>query len=200
MRTCLACGEWGSAVLCEPCRESLRPAPDRWIRGLWVRSAYLHDGAAATMVRRLKYGGVAAVAAAFAPALARRLPPDVRAIVPVPRTAWRAVRYGVDPSLELARRLAAATGLPVVRALVAPIVAERHAGRGRRHRGPVRFRALGPVPDGSVLVDDVVTTGVTLLSARLALPMITRAVTVTAASQVTSLPPGRPPGSAGANR
>jgi predicted amidophosphoribosyltransferase len=152
------------------------------------------------MVRRLKYGGVAAVAAAFAPALAGRLPADVQAIVPVPRTAWRAVRYGVDPALELARRLAVATGVPVVRALAAPIMAERHAGRGRRQRAPVRFRALGPVPDGSVLVDDVVTTGVTLLSARLALPMITRAVTVTAASRVTSLPPGRPPGSAGANR
>ena len=196
----MACGQWGGAVLCEPCRRSLRPAPDRWTGGLLVRSAYLHEGAAARMVRRLKYGGLAVVAEHLAVALAETLPGDVEGLVPVPRTPWRAVRYGIDPSLELARQLSRLTGVPLLRVLSPPPVARRHAGRDRRHRTPVRFRSTAEVPAGAIFVDDVVTTGVTLLSARLALPMITRGVTVTAAPRVTSLRPERRPGVAGFER
>ncbi len=148
------------------------------------------------MVRRLKYGGVTAVAEHLATGLSGVLPDDATGLVPVPRAAWRGIRYGIDPGLELARRLARITGLPLIRGLLPPLVSRRHAGRDRRHRIPVRFRAMGEVPEAAVLVDDVVTTGVTLLSARLALPMITRGVTVTAAPRVTSLRAERRPGSA----
>ena len=107
------------------------------------------------------------------------------ALVPVPRARARAIRYGVDPSLVLARAVAERTGITVVPALAAPLWWRRHAGRDRSHRGTVRFLRRRSVGPGSVLVDDVLTTGATMLAAHSALQGLpTLVLTATAAGRV----------------
>jgi predicted amidophosphoribosyltransferase len=153
-----------------------------------VRSLFLHDGAPADLVKRLKYGAVAQVATLVAPLIAARLPPAAEALVPIPRTTTRRVRYGIDPARQLATAVSRHSGLPTVGCLIPPFFAPRHAGRRRSDRPPIRFRSAGPVPADLVLIDDVITTGLTLLSASQALGGLGRwAVTVTAAAEVTSL-------------
>lgn len=164
--------------LCDRCRRVLRPVPARWIAGLVVRSAFAHEGPARQTVLRLKYR--AAPAGDLGRLLAPLLPPGAVALVPVPRVLARRWRYGVDPALEIARSLSAVTGVPIVAALRAPVWVHRRAGtRGARHGIP-RFHRILPVPPGAVLIDDVVTTGTTLVSAARATGIKT-AVTVTAA-------------------
>jgi predicted amidophosphoribosyltransferase len=112
--------------------------------------------------------------------LAERLPTDVSVLVPVPRVIARRWRYGVDPGRELARALGRRTGLPVADALRPALWTARRAGPAGRHRGIPRFGISGRTPVGAVLVDDVVTTGATLLAAA-SVCRSDRAVTVTSA-------------------
>lgn len=147
-----------------------------------MRAAYLHQGLARRLVHDLKYRGIAARAAALAPAMATNLPPGAVALVPVPRSAVRRLQLGVDPGLELARAVGRLTGLAVVPALARPVWRARHAGKRRDHRSPVRFRTRAPTPEGAVIVDDVVTTGATVAAAAVALGGATLAsITATSA-------------------
>jgi len=176
---CLACGRWGRSSLCPPCGRSLSPGPDlRLPGGLLVRSAYLHSGTARVLVHRLKYQGLLAAALPLAQGMARRVPEEVRLLVPVPRARLRAWRYGVDQASELGAEL----GLPVRRPLRPPWWAHSHAGRPRRERPLPRFGRSGGSERGIVLVDDVATTGMTLRGAEWALQgTVIGAVTATAA-------------------
>lgn len=130
------------------------------------------------MVHRLKYR--AAPPGRLGVLLAPLVPDGVTSLVPVPRVRLRRWRYGVDPALELARSLSAVTGLPVVTALVAPVWVHRRAGPVGQPRGLPRFSRRITVPAGAILIDDVVTTGATLVAAA-AVTGITTAVTLTAA-------------------
>lgn len=152
----------------------------RWIRGVLIRSAFVHEDPARTMVHRLKYR--AAPPGRLGVLLAPLVPRGAAALVPVPRVRLRRWRYGVDPALELARSLGAVTGLPVVAALVAPVWLHRRAGPSGQARGLPHFTRGGPVPPGAILIDDVVTTGATLVAAA-AVTGITTAVTLTAAAR-----------------
>jgi predicted amidophosphoribosyltransferase len=134
------------------------------------------------MVHLLKYEGIEAPAAVLAREMSLLLPTGVTALVPVPRAAARKVRYGSDPALSLARLLGSSTGLPVVRSLAAPLWWPAHAGTTRAKRTHPRFRNLGTAPIGSVLVDDVLTTGATV-SAAAAVSGIRHAITATRAGR-----------------
>ncbi len=181
MDWCAGCGPVGPiAHLCEGCRRRLAAAPERRLPGgLLVRGAWRHDGPARRMVLLLKYQAVAGAAALLAAAMAARLPPEAAMLVPVPRARVRAWRHGIDPAVELARALGAATGLPVRHALRPAWWWPRHAGVGRAGRSPPRFR-VGATVERAVLVDDVLTTGATLeAAARVFGPRVIGAVTAT---------------------
>ena len=129
-----------------------------------MQPALAHSGAAARLVHNLKYRRCRGSAVVLASAIARHVPLDATAIVPVPRSLARRIRYGVDQTAVLAELVAAEHGVPVVRAVHAPLWWRRRAGSARANRGPVGFRLLRPVPAGAVILDDVLTTGSTLAS------------------------------------
>jgi predicted amidophosphoribosyltransferase len=132
------------------------------------------------MVHQLKYGGMEAAGSVLAALMAPRVHADVKALVPVPRARWRRVRFGVDPALVLADSLAELTGIPVVPGLAAAMWWPSHAGSTRARRQAPHFRSIRELPVDSVLVDDVLTTGATLVAAA-KLSGCRRAVTATRA-------------------
>jgi predicted amidophosphoribosyltransferase len=178
---CLACTGPSASGVCPACSAQLRVAPEAVAGRLLVVAAFTHDGPARRLVHALKYRGVTAAALPFATALADRVPDSVTALVPVPRAIGRSIRYGVDPAAVLATGVSDVTGVPVIRALSAPVWWRRHAGASRGHRARIRFRLRLPVPPGAALVDDVVTTGATVAAAAEALeglPTLVFAATV----------------------
>lgn len=189
---CLACRRLDPGPLCRRCRDGLRSGGRRRLEpGVVVSSAYLHDGPARLLVHRLKYEGVRRAAGILAEAMAPLLPPASSCIVPVPRVVVRSVAFGLDPGRELALAVGAATGVPVLDAFSPAVAGPRHAGRSRGERMPPRLRLRRPLPAGAVLVDDVVTTGMSLSAAAGVAGFRGAAVTATGAA-------GRPTGPIGA--
>jgi predicted amidophosphoribosyltransferase len=188
--TCLACRRWGAGILCGGCLAALAPAPDRYLPGgLVVKAAFLHAGPARALVHRLKYEGIRPAAELLAAALVERWGPPPDQLVPIPRAPLRVWRFGVDPALELARAMAAISGIEVRAQLKAPLWASQRAGRRGSDRRPPRF-STRRFPVAGVLVDDVVTTGTTLSAAASALgagPGL--ALVATAAPPATRLRP-----------
>ncbi|MDJ0923859.1 MAG: hypothetical protein QNJ77_04785 [Acidimicrobiia bacterium] len=152
---------------------------------LRVFSAFEHEGVARRLVHRLKYGGLPNAGWVLVDALQELLPSNSVALVPVPRAAVRKARYGTDPAAVLAGFLGREAGLPVVRCLRPPIWWPAHAGSNRAVRRRPPFRLVRDPPNGSVLIDDVVTTGATLQAAA-AVSGIGVALTATRASGVRS--------------
>lgn len=141
-----------------------------------VRSAYaVPGGQAGHIVHALKYRGWPAVAPAMARRMATlRFPADVEreraALVPVPLSRSRRRERGYNQSLELARPLAAAWGIPVRTDIIErsrATVTQTRLTPGERLRnvsGAFRVVADRASLRGLhlVLVDDVVTTAATL--------------------------------------
>lgn len=110
----------------------------------------------------LKYRGVCDYAELVADLLQSRVPR--LPLVPIPRVLTRRVRYGVDPARVIAVALARLIDVPVSSVLVPHLHAARRAGRD--HGRPVlRFRARAFDYPEVLIVDDVVTTGATMLAA-----------------------------------
>ncbi|MFZ5625668.1 MAG: ComF family protein [Gemmatimonadota bacterium] len=196
---CLLCGEAvpvrdGDALVCSLCRSRWSPLPfpqcarcgQPLAAGLdcrgctdWpeafrrVRSAVWLDETARLAVHQLKYEGWWRVVEAMALAM-RGLEPltgDVF-LVPVPLGARRARRRGYNQSERLATALACLAGVRVVPALARTRetpTQTRLAPDERRANVAGAFAARG-LPGGTpVLVDDVFTTGATLVAAAEAL-------------------------------
>jgi predicted amidophosphoribosyltransferase len=161
---CQACHRFHSGhLICARCRQQIRLASDRLLPGgVRLVAAFEHSGPAKTLIHHFKYRGLAGYADLAASVLAERLPQ--LPLVPVPRARTRRIRYGIDPARALADRLAHHLGVPVLSLLQPPLHRQRRAG-GDHSRGVTGFR-LRHTPEGPVLVvDDVVTTGATMLSA-----------------------------------
>jgi predicted amidophosphoribosyltransferase len=158
--------------------------------GTTVRAGLLHTAAARALVHRLKYQGLVAAAGPLAGVMAGLLDPLPPALVPVPRALARRWRYGIDPGSELAAAVGAIAGVPVIPALRAGWWHRRRAGAAGAPRGAPRFRRIGVLPAGVVLVDDVVTTGATLAAAAAVLGAPGWALTATAAPSIVGASPG----------
>src|SRR5829696_6289621 len=146
-------------VISRACARRRRPRPARCLlRGV--------------LARALKFRGAVALADVMAAQIASGAPPDLLeagALVPVPLPPARRRRRGFNQAESLARALARRTGASVVDCL------ERGGGRGtqmgrdrderlRALAGTIAVRRRRSPPRTAVLVDDVLTTGATLLA------------------------------------
>lgn len=183
MPVCVACGLWGVAPLCRRCRRSLGLGPHIAISPkLQVDAGLRHSGAARKLVHRMKYEGSKDAVRLLAAFMSTRVPGGTSLLVPVPRAIARRLRYGNDPATDLARELSRRTGIPMVRALGPALWWPRHTNADRR--AAPRFRGRITTPAGAVLIDDVITTGATMLAAADVLG-------VTFAHGLTATAPGR---------
>lgn len=164
MPICVACGSLTAPPLCDACRAQLRPGGSFFVGSAPGRYALHHSGTGRALVHQLKYRGVVGAADLLAPLMARLIPSRASVLVPLPRATIRRIAYGVDPAGELARRIGRHTGIPVSRLVRPGLWWPRHAGRNPTDRRSAHFRAAAP-PAGAVLVDDVVTSGATVLGA-----------------------------------
>ena len=187
---CIVCGQ-GEEVLCAVCLGGLRRihgpmcarcgAPTAWpvsrcsecaerrVSFATARAAVAYDEHARPLVGAWKERGLRCLTGVAADLVAEVVqPPPVLALAPVPadrdRTLWR----GQGSAESLTEALGARWHLPFVAVL-------RRARRTPRQRGLDRaarrqnvrkaFRSAGPVPARIGLVDDVYTTGATVLAA-----------------------------------
>ncbi len=161
---CLACARPGRPLCCV-CERDLVVASDRALGDVVVGAAFQHTGTAVRLVHNLKYRRCIAAGHFLAAAMAERVPGDASVLVPVVRSRVRRVSHGVDQAVVLADAVSVLTGLEVIPgALEAPLWWKRRAGASRDARRAIAFRATTTLPDGVVLVDDVLTSGATVLS------------------------------------
>ena len=161
---CPYCGRWvREAGVCIECKDH-RPAVER------ARSAFVHEGAAAALVRRFKQGEkyLFRTLAAYMFPLLQQFFADADALVFVPMTRRAQRRRGYDQSRLLAERLAKMSGKPCLDACKKRRDTAAQKGLGRRERER-NLEGCFVVCDRAavkgkrlVIVDDTFTTGSTV--------------------------------------
>jgi ComF family protein len=170
---CAGCGEPGS-WFCVGCRDECEPVTHEG--RLAIRAAGAHAGPLRAAVRRLKYGGEPGLAQDLGALIGLELARDlargvmVDAIVPVPLHRSRAMARGYDQAALLALAVAARVALPLRPALRRiregrPQVELDRTARAANVRGAFVAEAGSLSRLRVALVDDVTTTGATLLDA-----------------------------------
>jgi ComF family protein len=170
---CAGCGEPAS-WFCVSCRDQCEPIAHDG--RLAIRAAGGHVGPLRSAVRRLKYGAEPALAQDLGALVALELARDlargvtVDAVVPVPLHPSRAATRGYDQASLLAHAVAAHTGLPLRPALHRirggrPQVELDRVARAANIRGAFVAEAGSLRGVRVALVDDVSTTGATLMDA-----------------------------------
>lgn len=191
-QSCLLCAaHCDHALLCAACAEQLpRPPASRCAvcavpvagavcgaclahppRYDEVTAAFSYEHPLDALIQAFKYGGNLALATLLGDALGRTAAaaatprPDL--LIPMPLTAQRLRERGFNQALELARRISAATGIPVAAGICRKVVETRPQAalpwreRAKNVRGAyvcdadLQGRKIA-------VIDDVMTTGATL--------------------------------------
>ena len=183
---CVGCGALASAEslpLCPLCTGHLERADVEELRGFLEREGvrpeafalwrFDRGGAFQAVHHALKYGGRARYGTAMGRLVGQAFGARLRGtLVPIPLHRRRYLERGYNQSTLIAEGIAEQTGLPVAEGwLRRPTYAETQTRLGRRER-TVNVRTAFAVPEGApvagasvVLVDDILTTGATLLAA-----------------------------------
>ena len=171
---CAGCGGSGS-WFCVACRDGADPVR-RKIGAVPLTAAGAHEGPLREAIHRLKYRNEPGLAAELGALIAALIAADlarghrVDAILPVPLHRARQRQRGYDQAHALASAAAAATGLPLRDALHRlrqgpPQVTLSQRERQRNIHGAF-VGVAGSLRNLQIaLVDDVATTGATLLDA-----------------------------------
>lgn len=178
---CFACGASAGAAapLCWECRDGLGWLGDEVVElegpgaprlEAWAPLAY--RGGARALVRALKFGGVAELAETMAAQIVATAPPgalDRGELVPAPLHSARRRRRGFNQAERLARAIGRRTGLAVADCLERTGRRGTQMGRDRDERlaalaGTVRMGKGAAAPREAIVVDDVLTTGATMLA------------------------------------
>ena len=156
--------------VCTACRSGLR--------GFDHAASFGHyEGALRSLIHLYKYSGMKPLARNLGEYLNRVVPTDQKfdAVVPVPLHWRKQWRRGFNQAELLARHVAAAHSLPVLKALTRARATEVQAGlasAGRRRNMAGAFRARPRVSftgQHLLLIDDVMTTGATASACAVAL-------------------------------
>ena len=170
---CASCGEPGS-WFCVPCRLQCEPVAHEG--RLAIRAVGAHAGPLRAAIRRLKYGGEPGLAEELGELVALELARDlargltIDAVLPVPLHRSRAAARGYDQAFLLGHAVAANTGLPLRPALHrirggSPQVELDRVARAANIHGAFVAEAGSLRGLRVALVDDVATTGATLMDA-----------------------------------
>ena len=136
-----------------------------------LRSVFVYEGASRDAVHALKFRGLSAVAPRMAALMAERLlewSPPVQAIVPVPLAGHRRRQRGYNQSELLAKEVSRLSAVPfashaLVRRHGTPPQVRQPDEWARRRNVAGAFAPGRTLPSGgTLLIDDVVTTGATL--------------------------------------
>ena len=171
---CAGCGGAGSWY-CVGCRDGSDPIT-RTIGALTLTASGAHEGPLRDAIHRLKYGNEPGLASELGVLIAARVAADLAigvrmdAIVPVRLHPARERERGYDQARALAAAVAAATGVPLRPALHRLRTGPAQATLGQ-HERQANVRGAFAGVAGSLrglrvaLIDDVATTGATLLDA-----------------------------------
>jgi predicted amidophosphoribosyltransferase len=159
---CLGC-DAPRVALCAACAPAPAEQITEVIAGVGVAAAGSYAGVFRRAIVAMKHGERAYLdpfAALLAGLVAAGVP-----LVPLPTSSRRRAARGFDQAVELARRAAVARGSVCFNVLVKRGAAQRGLGRRARLEAGGRFRVRpgSALPELAVVVDDVCTTGATLI-------------------------------------